>query len=492
GDHHAHHVPPGAEAGAAQRPGPAEVVGERGAQRTRHHVGEPEGGDRVEPEPPPEHRGDQDDEQEHDRRREVAQAENAGGEVAEGGAESEGGEHHGPVVGLTPAGDDAVDRQRALAAVPEPEDQREHDRPQQRRARVRDADEQVQGVRHPGAEDRDRVGQGPVSGGDVAARPELPDQGDDHQARLHDPADLPVAQGQVVRHRLAAAGGEELDDPEQEGDLRHLRGERLREELNATGPRTHLPRPASATAIARPGWPRAVSDHGGDSAAKSPPSPNGVSQRYAATRRRRDRPEDEFRLTGLILKSETRSVYPLLPARMPLIAWIARKRPGTLPVGHHEGRTLGTMTRFPALPLAPVPACPPEQPPDEITRGLFGLGRRLTRTHPLASDALLAAVLLGLYSAWLSWSSWASYRAAIVQTALIAVLIVRRRYPSAVFLATSGIAFTQWLLGFPLLGDAALLVALYTVASHESRVRALLAAGLPPAGAVMAAAKWQL
>ena len=88
---------------------------------------------------------------------------------------------------------------------------------------------------------------------------------------------------------------------------------------------------------------------------------------------------------------------------------------------------MGTMTRLPAPPLAPVPACPPEQPPDEITRGLFGLGRRLTRTHPLAGDALLVAVLLGLCSAWLSWSSWAGYRAAIVQTALIAVLIFRRR-----------------------------------------------------------------
>jgi hypothetical protein len=103
-----------------------------------------------------------------------------------------------------------------------------------------------------------------------------------------------------------------------------------------------------------------------------------------------------------------------------------------------------------------VRACPPGAPPDEITRGLFGLGRRLTRTHPLAGDALLAAVLLGLCSAWLSWSSWAGYRAAIVQTALIAALIFRRRHPSAVFVATSAIAFVQWLLGFPLLGDVAL------------------------------------
>ncbi|HYX60047.1 MAG TPA: sensor histidine kinase, partial [Streptosporangiaceae bacterium] len=60
------------------------------------------------------------------------------------------------------------------------------------------------------------------------------------------------------------------------------------------------------------------------------------------------------------------------------------------------------------------------------------------------------------------------------------------------FLAASAIAFVQWLLGFPLLGDVALLVALYTVAAHESRIRALLATGLLGAGSVMAAAKWQL
>ena len=39
---------------------------------------------------------------------------------------------------------------------------------------------------------------------------------------------------------------------------------------------------------------------------------------------------------------------------------------------------------------------------------------------------------------------------------------------------------------------SALLVALYTVAAHESRMRALLATGLLEAGAVMAATKWQL
>src|SRR5580704_4058436 len=88
-DRHDHREPTGAEADAAERVRPAEVVGERGAQRTGHHVGEPEGGDRVEPEPRPGYGGNQDDEEEHDPGREITQAENAGREVAQGGAERE-------------------------------------------------------------------------------------------------------------------------------------------------------------------------------------------------------------------------------------------------------------------------------------------------------------------------------------------------------------------------------------------------------------------
>jgi signal transduction histidine kinase len=129
--------------------------------------------------------------------------------------------------------------------------------------------------------------------------------------------------------------------------------------------------------------------------------------------------------------------------------------------------------------------------PDEITRGLFSSGRRLARTHPLATDALVAAVLLALSSVWLAGSAFASPRAAIFQTVLIAMIAARRIWPAAVFLAASAVALAQWLVGFPLLGDASLLVALYTVAAHQSRLRALLAAGLLEVGAVMAAFKWE-
>ena len=154
---------------------------------------------------------------------------------------------------------------------------------------------------------------------------------------------------------------------------------------------------------------------------------------------------------------------------------------------------MGITTRLPA-PLGTgarrAREWPGEQPPDEISRGLFGQSRRLMRTHPLATDTLLVAMLLALCSLWLAWSHFASSRSFVVQTALIMVLVVRRRHPSVAFLAASAIALAQWLLGFPLLGDVALLVALYTVAAHESRIRALAAAAVLEAGAAMAAVRW--
>jgi signal transduction histidine kinase len=142
---------------------------------------------------------------------------------------------------------------------------------------------------------------------------------------------------------------------------------------------------------------------------------------------------------------------------------------------------LGTTTELP----------PGLQPPDEITRSLFGQGRRIAHAHPLAIDTLLAAVLLAVCTVWLAQSHFASLRAGLVQAALIAVIAARRVWPTGVFLAASAIGFVQWLLGFPLLGDVALLAALYTVAAHQSRTRALLATGVMEAGAVMAAVRWE-
>jgi len=132
----------------------------------------------------------------------------------------------------------------------------------------------------------------------------------------------------------------------------------------------------------------------------------------------------------------------------------------------------------------------PLQPPEEITHGLFSRSRELVRTHPLATDALAAGVLLILSTIWLLGSPFASVRAGVVQAALIAPLVARRLNPSLVFVLTCAVGLIQWFLGFPLLGDAALLVALYTVAAHEPRRRAFLATGVLEVGAIMAAVRF--
>src|ERR1700683_1412970 len=97
---------------------------------------------------------------------------------------------------------------------------------------------------------------------------------------------------------------------------------------------------------------------------------------------------------------------------------------------------------------APGPRAPRHQaalqPPDEITRGLFGRGRSVARTYPLAADALVAALLLAPSTLWLMQSPFSGPRALVVQTALIVPLAARRRWPGRGFLSLSGGAVGQW------------------------------------------------
>jgi signal transduction histidine kinase len=74
--------------------------------------------------------------------------------------------------------------------------------------------------------------------------------------------------------------------------------------------------------------------------------------------------------------------------------------------------------------------------------------------------------------------------------ALAAPLLWRSRWPFPVFLVTAGIAFLQWLVGVRVLGDSALIVAHYTVASREDRRTALTAAAILELGVLMALARW--
>lgn len=165
--------------------------------------------------------------------------------------------------------------------------------------------------------------------------------------------------------------------------------------------------------------------------------------------------------------------------------WAGRVTKGTL-----EEAPLGGFERLSGTTKVPEVWLSPQQPPSEVTHGLFGTGRRIAGTHPLLTDSLLAAVLLLLSTWWLIGSRFNSTQAALVQTALIVPLAVRRARPSGVFVVISGTAFLQWLLGYPLLGDLALLVALYTVAAHQARARALVGGAILEVGAVMAAVTW--
>jgi signal transduction histidine kinase len=92
---------------------------------------------------------------------------------------------------------------------------------------------------------------------------------------------------------------------------------------------------------------------------------------------------------------------------------------------------------------------------------------------------------------WLARSPYLGPDTALVQAALVVPLVWRRVHPSAIFLLASSVALVQLMLGYQLIGDVALLLGLYTVAVHESRIRSLLAAGLLEAGAVMAAVHWE-
>ncbi len=69
-------------------------------------------------------------------------------------------------------------------------------------------------------------------------------------------------------------------------------------------------------------------------------------------------------------------------------------------------------------------------------------------------------------------------------------LLWRSRWPFPVFLVIAGIAFVQWLVGVRVLGDVALLVAMYTVASREEPRTVFAAAAILELGVLLALARW--
>ena len=78
----------------------------------------------------------------------------------------------------------------------------------------------------------------------------------------------------------------------------------------------------------------------------------------------------------------------------------------------------------------------------------------------------------------------------LFQLALIVPLVWRRKAPSTVFAIIASVALVQWSVTVPLPADAALLVALFTLAVHDTPRRALIGAGVLEVGVIMASVRW--
>jgi signal transduction histidine kinase len=108
--------------------------------------------------------------------------------------------------------------------------------------------------------------------------------------------------------------------------------------------------------------------------------------------------------------------------------------------------------------------------------------------HPLVADALLALAVLAVSVLGITHRHLEASLAFTV--GLVAPLVWRRRAPLPVFLIVAAVAFGQWLAGYTLTADIALLVAIYTVAAHASRRALALAAVVLEAGIVLATVRW--
>ena len=104
-------------------------------------------------------------------------------------------------------------------------------------------------------------------------------------------------------------------------------------------------------------------------------------------------------------------------------------------------------------------------------------------------DVALAAALFVLCSGFFFTPPGAPPNLLFI-AALTFPLVFRRRAPMTVFLVIAAVAFVQWLVSGPVLADASLLVAVYTVALESEWVLVAVAAMILEAGIVMAAVRW--
>jgi signal transduction histidine kinase len=107
----------------------------------------------------------------------------------------------------------------------------------------------------------------------------------------------------------------------------------------------------------------------------------------------------------------------------------------------------------------------------------------------IAVDATLAVGLFVVCSGWFLFSK-VPHNDLWLVAGLTLPLILRRRAPLAVFLVIAVVALVQWLTIGPLLADAALLAALFTVTTEADWVAVVVAGLILEIGVIMATERW--
>ena len=163
----------------------------------------------------------------------------------------------------------------------------------------------------------------------------------------------------------------------------------------------------------------------------------------------------------------------------------SRPRPATKPVVDEPTAGPG---QAPAPGNAPRPAQPGD--PTGAPQRQWSRLRCWSGAHPLLLDAALAA-LLDIW-VWLSFAHQGTtgWWPLLLSQLLVAPLLIRRRAPWLVFWLLVTVATIQWASGVRFVADAALLIALYTVAAYRPRRHALIAAGVLEIGVLLASIRF--
>lgn len=114
------------------------------------------------------------------------------------------------------------------------------------------------------------------------------------------------------------------------------------------------------------------------------------------------------------------------------------------------------------------------------------------RSRPQVADTLIAVAVAVVTVPWIVEHTDRAPAVWIFDLGLALPLMWRRRQPEAVFVAVAVVALAQWFVSQPLPADAALLVAVFTVALEMPLRAALRTGAVLELGVILACARWSL